>query len=46
MLTLQWPPLSAALLAARVLANTWVLGWSTFLAAGGALLFAIAKSTP
>jgi protoporphyrinogen IX oxidase len=27
-------------------AGTWALGWVTFLAAGGAVLFAIAKSTP
>ena len=27
-------------------AGTWALGWLTLLAAGGAVLFAIAKSTP
>ena len=30
----------------RASEGTWALGWLTFLAAGGAVLFAIAKSTP
>jgi uncharacterized membrane protein len=30
----------------RAAHQTWMLGWLTFLCAGGAVLFAIAKSTP
>ena len=30
----------------RAAYGTWALGWLTFLSAAGAVLFAIAKSTP